>query len=108
MSERVHHCPFLNRSDARCSTHFSLDSLSDAFDHCVGAYADCPTYRELLAERRTRRGEPAGMDWTSHPGARAAARPDRTDSPLQHHGSPIVPLTVSAAGSCNAFGHSLA
>ena len=106
MSERVHHCPFLNRSDARCSTHFSLDSLSAAFEHCLGAYAACPSYRELLAERRTRRGEPVDAAWASHPEGPTAARPDRADLPLQHHGSPTVPVTVSAAASArhNGFG----
>ena len=49
------HCPFLNRSDARCGTHFSLDRLGTAFDHCFGCYADCPTYAEMLGERLERR-----------------------------------------------------
>jgi hypothetical protein len=58
MSQRAVHCPFLNRSDARCSSHFSLDHLSDAFEQCMDAYQACPVYLELLAERRQRRGEP--------------------------------------------------
>ena len=97
MPDRVHHCPFLNRSDPRCSTHFSLDSLSEAFADCVGAYGECPTYRELLAERRTRRGEPVDVGWSAFPGARASARPYRPDSPAQPNGYPIVPLTLSIA-----------
>ena len=55
MSTREPHCPFLNKSDARCGTHFSLETLDSAFDHCVGSYADCTTYRELLGERLERR-----------------------------------------------------
>ncbi len=52
MSERESHCPFLNRADYRCSNHFSLDHLDRAFDHCFGAYQACPTYQEMLSERR--------------------------------------------------------
>ena len=54
MTDRQPHCPFLNRSDARCGTHFSLTRLDTAFDQCFGCYASCPTYHEMLAERRTR------------------------------------------------------
>ncbi|HEY8750051.1 MAG TPA: hypothetical protein VIM11_18855 [Tepidisphaeraceae bacterium] len=49
------HCPFLNRTDARCSNHFSLDSLGHAFAYCFGKYQQCSMYGELLAERRLRR-----------------------------------------------------
>lgn len=55
MSDHVAHCPFLNRSEARCSTNFSLESLDNAYDYCFGAYAECSTYRELLSERQSRR-----------------------------------------------------
>lgn len=54
MAEYGHHCPFLNRSDARCSTHFSLERLDRAFDHCFGRYHECSVYLELLTERRVR------------------------------------------------------
>jgi hypothetical protein len=54
MSEHESHCPFLNRSDYRCSNHFSLDKLDAAFDHCFGEYQACPTYLEMLDERRSR------------------------------------------------------
>jgi hypothetical protein len=57
MSDRVNHCPFLNRADTRCSNHFSLDKLESAFDHCFGQYKSCPTYHEMLDERRGRRSE---------------------------------------------------
>lgn len=49
------HCPFLNRSEVRCSTHFRIDRLGQAFRHCFGAYQACPVYLELLVERRLRR-----------------------------------------------------
>ena len=55
MSDHPDHCPFLNRSDARCSAHFSLNHLDDAFDHCFDRYQSCTVYRELLKERRDRR-----------------------------------------------------
>jgi hypothetical protein len=49
------HCPFLNRSDKRCSNCLSLDRIDHAFDYCFGEYKACPVYLELLAERRVRR-----------------------------------------------------
>ena len=55
MSERQHHCPFLNRSDVRCSSYFSLDRLQHAFEHCFDDYRACPRYAELLKERQERR-----------------------------------------------------
>jgi hypothetical protein len=55
MTETGHHCPFLNRADARCSRHFSLDDLGHAFDYCFGFYEGCSVYLELLVERRVRR-----------------------------------------------------
>jgi len=60
MSEKESHCPFLNRSDYRCSNHFSLDKLDRAFDHCFGEYQSCGTYREMLTERQ-RRGTAEGQ-----------------------------------------------
>lgn len=55
MSDHGHHCPFLNRSDARCSRNFSLDRLNNTYDYCFGQYAACSVYLELLVERRVRR-----------------------------------------------------
>ena len=55
MSDREHHCPFLNRCDARCSGNFRLDGLGGAYEYCFGQYARCDVYRELLVERRVRR-----------------------------------------------------
>ena len=60
MSDHESHCPFLNRSDYRCANHFSLDKLDAAFDHCFGAYQACPTYLEMLDERKTRQKELTG------------------------------------------------
>ncbi|HZL38550.1 MAG TPA: hypothetical protein VFC78_24795 [Tepidisphaeraceae bacterium] len=54
MSQREHHCPFLNRSDERCSRNFSLDQLNQAYDYCFGHYTACPIYLQLLVERRMR------------------------------------------------------
>ena len=66
MAERAHHCPFLNRSEPRCSSHFSLNDLSAALDQCFGQYSACSVYRDLLCERRARRGEltdDASVSW---------------------------------------------
>jgi hypothetical protein len=49
------HCPFLNRADARCARHFSLEQLQHAFEHCFGQYEACGVYLELLYERRLNR-----------------------------------------------------
>jgi hypothetical protein len=57
MSDREHHCPFLNRSDHRCSRFFSMHDMQHAFEHCFNAYQSCGVYRELLAERQARRGQ---------------------------------------------------
>jgi hypothetical protein len=49
------HCPFLNRSDQRCSEMFNLDHLQHAFKFCFDDYHECPMYAQLLAERQGRR-----------------------------------------------------
>ena len=59
MSDREHHCPFLNRADRRCSAFFSIERLQHAFEHCFDAYRACEVYQELLVERQARRGEAA-------------------------------------------------
>ncbi|CAA9407456.1 MAG: hypothetical protein AVDCRST_MAG64-2086, partial [uncultured Phycisphaerae bacterium] len=48
MSDREHHCPFLNRADHRCSAFFSIERLQHAFGHCFDAYRSCEVYQELL------------------------------------------------------------
>lgn len=59
MSDREHHCPFLNRADSRCSGFFSIEQLQHAFEHCFNAYRACAVYQELLVERQARRCEAA-------------------------------------------------
>ena len=59
MSDREHHCPFLNRADHRCSSFFSIERLQHAFEYCFDAYRSCGVYQELLAERQTRRSRAA-------------------------------------------------
>jgi hypothetical protein len=49
------HCPFLNRSDQRCSEFFNLDHLQHAFKFCFDRYTTCPVYAEQLGERQARR-----------------------------------------------------
>ena len=81
------HCPFLNRSDVRCSSHFSLDHLEEAFGHCFGDYKACPMYAELLRERTDRRRATAAMMF------HGAEPDDRTNAPTK----PRVQLTVFPA-----------
>jgi len=57
MTQSCQHCPFLNRADARCARHFTLDDLEHAYKYCFDKYRACPTYIELLVERRVRRVE---------------------------------------------------
>ena len=45
------YCPFLNRADERCSGHFNLDGLEQAFAHCFGDFESCPHHGELSRER---------------------------------------------------------
>ena len=83
------HCPFLNRSDRRCSEFLSLDRIAHAFDYCFGEYKSCPMYLELLAERRVRR-----ICGTISPAT--AAMPHNAGSPhAAAAGRPVVQLTVS-------------
>ena len=60
MSDKGHHCPFLNRADSRCAEHFNLDALGHAFDYCFGYYDACAVYSRLLAERHIRRAAGPG------------------------------------------------
>ena len=59
MADLRQQCPFLNRSDARCSAHFRLNHLGGAFQHCFDRYQSCAVYPELLKERRDRRAAAA-------------------------------------------------
>ncbi len=55
MSYEDRHCPFLNRNDARCAERFTVGHMQHAFRYCFEHYKACPTYLELLVERRVRR-----------------------------------------------------
>jgi hypothetical protein len=55
MRDMSDHCPFLNRSDRRCSEYFRLSHLQHAFKFCFNEYQSCPVYAEQLAERQGRR-----------------------------------------------------
>jgi hypothetical protein len=96
--QRALHCPFLNRADSRCSNHFSLDRLNHAFDHCFDRYKSCPTYLELLVERRVRR---AGDAVLRIPGRSAASEPE-------HDPSRLVQLRLPAQSSAVRYQQSLA
>ena len=76
--EMSDHCPFLNRSDRRCSEYFRLSHLQHAFKFCFDEYQACPVYAEQLAERQGRRA--------------AAVAAVRHVNPI---GSPQVLVTVS-------------
>jgi hypothetical protein len=123
MPHRGRHCPFLNRDDERCSSNFHVGNLSHTFEHCFDAYTTCPTYLELLLERRVKRVAAAAVMGTfvgSGEGAsdglaglsaviraiderhgRAADRPTRGElTPLTVHGRAVDhagPAAVAAA-----------
>ena len=50
MRDMSDHCPFLNRSDRRCSEKFRLSHLQHAFTYCFDEYQSCPVYAEQLAD----------------------------------------------------------
>lgn len=45
-------CPYLEKSQPRCSTHLSFRNIHQAFSHCAGRYNTCPIYQELRANLR--------------------------------------------------------
>ncbi|MEX2216175.1 MAG: hypothetical protein WD768_18835 [Phycisphaeraceae bacterium] len=56
-------CPFLEKDDPRCASHFSLKHLDEAFDVCVNGHRACPMYYRMLREQNlgttlTLRGQP--------------------------------------------------
>ena len=87
MSDCVEHCPFLNRSDARCAENFNIDHLQHAFKFCFGRYKACTTYVELLVERRMRRNEAA---------ERMHALTETTAATVNHANDRLIQITVSA------------
>lgn len=42
-------CPFIDLDDPRCRSHFTLETLSHAFGHCVEDPARCPHYFHMFA-----------------------------------------------------------
>jgi hypothetical protein len=116
-SAAEHHCPFLNRSDARCSDAFSLESLEHTYQFCFGRYKACPTYLELLVERRLRRSAAAAAAAVAMAGRAQRsgdANSDESAPPAEQRPaqSPrFVPLTVSvnvnpaAISAALAHGH---
>lgn len=43
-------CPFANKSDSRCATHWTIRNLFQAFSQCADRYSACPIYRALKQE----------------------------------------------------------
>jgi hypothetical protein len=112
VTARGQHCPFLNRADDRCSTHFRLDHLDEAFDHCFDRYPECAVYQELLLERRVRRAEAAVVQrlprgWVVMGEPRGSSRhapshasPAGVNVSSRH--APIVQLTIANGHSMSA------
>lgn len=97
MPDQARHCPFLNRSDDRCSSHFSLGRLSEAYDQCFDAYGGCAVYHELLLERRERRGELSA--WLTGAASNANANVGDRPNGSPHVQTKLVQLTVAASGT---------
>ena len=99
--EHPQQCPFIERVDHRCSCNFSLERLDHAFDVCFDRYKSCPLYRELMAERRTKRGKHEAADhpsdivptlWVATPESKAA-----------HAASRFVQVRVARHSRLNAI-----
>ncbi len=43
-------CPFVNKSDARCAAHLTLQNIASAFTDCAGQHIKCPVYQELTTD----------------------------------------------------------
>lgn len=43
-------CPLIEKADARCAEHLTLDNLVHAFTICAGNYRACPIYQRLKAD----------------------------------------------------------
>jgi hypothetical protein len=91
MHDMSDHCPFLNRSDRRCSEHFRLDHLQHAFKYCFDEYQTCPVYAEQLAERQGRRAAAA-----VGAGAVAAGTAVKHASSNNTHREVVVSITLPA------------
>jgi hypothetical protein len=95
------HCPFLNRTDERCSPHFQVDDLEHAFVFCFGRYKTCPHYLELLVERRVRRLT-SGVLRMNHPGAGTHG----SDDPDHRHRPQTRPVFVQLTVGSGSAGSS--
>ena len=84
MHDMSDHCPFLNRSDRRCSEKFRLSHLQHAFTYCFDGYQSCPVYAEQLAERQGRRA------------AAVAGTAVKHASSNNHHREVVVSITLPA------------
>lgn len=40
-------CPYLEKSNSRCSAHLNMWNITQTFAHCAGEYGSCPVYQEL-------------------------------------------------------------
>ncbi len=91
-SDRGQHCPFLNRTDSRCGTHFTLERLEHAFAYCFDRYTACPVYLELLVERRVRRGEARRLGLVRE---EAQEKNSEELTPgVNHEDRPLVEITI--------------
>lgn len=52
-------CPFLEKSNPRCSSHLNIRNIGQAYAHCAGRYQACPVFREL-------RAHPCTHDYSRH------------------------------------------
>lgn len=99
MCAHDHHCPFLNKSDARCSDHFHLSNLEHAFEYCFDRYQACPVYLERLVERRVRRIESKLVAEANEVELPARSRHAHASKASQYEpGRLLVQVSVSARG----------
>ena len=94
-SDRGQHCPFLNRTDSRCGSHFTLERLEHAFAYCFDRYNACPVYLELLVERRVRRGESRQIE-VNGPAVGVGETRELVQDGTSHDPRPLVELTIHA------------
>jgi hypothetical protein len=87
-------CPFLNRSQQRCSPYFSIEQLEHVLSHCFDEYRACDVYLELLRERQRRhRRYRLGSAASAVPGesSRDHAQPFVQITISRHHEKPLAP-----------------
>jgi hypothetical protein len=97
MATKAHHCPFLNRADARCGEALSLEKLDHAFHYCFGRYTACNVYLELLIERRVRRS--AAAEHAGHGNGIIQVTVHRSNNPDQRNPSSVPALPGVRAGT---------